>query len=512
MPHLSHVSRRTLLQHLATATVTAVAVGGTMSRLHPPGSAVLAAAPPARQGRGIVDLAVPVPGGNPRSATVSMWAQAYTPASGIASTAATVRPRDAMDRVAQEYHGQHPGTLIEMVKKPESIPDRLWLEAGQAGGTIPHIVQSPAQEIDGDINRQVRGWWVPLDAALNEPNPYVTAGEAGSQHWIDQFYPHPTSTRRAVDGHIYVVPYDLTTSLFYYNRALFKKADIELEPKTWADLMAACSRLKEVGVVPLAQPGPSDVQVGAMILEDVTQQVHPGTGPVSQADVACAIKKKVYDPLSSPYADWMRVLQSMAAFYPSDWSQPAVGAARRFSTGQVAILEDWTPRWGSLKADPTVEFEWGTFYCPTVTKETSQYAIGITAPPLGGPTTQWAVTSTADKAGVVDLAVDFLRFLCVPQFASMMIGELGDYLPNIRQIDVPSLLAAPFRAISEGYGESSVFLSPSLVSQEASKKVEDAWVRLRLGQATLQDTQDTVSKILNDASASDIKVNDWHCG
>jgi ABC-type glycerol-3-phosphate transport system substrate-binding protein len=49
------------------------------------------------------------------------------------------------------------------------------------------------------------------------------------------------------------VPFDANGTVFYYNKALFKKAGLDpnAPPKTWAQLLTACDKLKAAGITPI---------------------------------------------------------------------------------------------------------------------------------------------------------------------------------------------------------------------------------------------------------------------
>jgi ABC-type glycerol-3-phosphate transport system substrate-binding protein len=56
------------------------------------------------------------------------------------------------------------------------------------------------------------------------------------------------------DGHTYAVPWTAYGYFMYYNKALFKKAGLSptSPPKTWAQLLTACDKLKAAGIVPIS--------------------------------------------------------------------------------------------------------------------------------------------------------------------------------------------------------------------------------------------------------------------
>jgi raffinose/stachyose/melibiose transport system substrate-binding protein len=74
------------------------------------------------------------------------------------------------------------------------------------------------------------------------------------QEWIGQLLPASLQPY-TVDDKIYGIPFDIGMVGFWYNRDHFAKAGIETPPATWAKLLEAVAKLKEVGIVPIALGG-----------------------------------------------------------------------------------------------------------------------------------------------------------------------------------------------------------------------------------------------------------------
>jgi ABC-type glycerol-3-phosphate transport system substrate-binding protein len=468
-----------------------------------PAPAATVAAAPAAAGRPAGKLA----------GDIQVWAGTnYQPSDSMEKSPQNLQPHDAVIRIGNEYKKLHPEVgKIDWIKVPTATDARLWTETSQAGGTIPHISWQHSFQIDNDVRKD---WWLPLDDFVKEPNPYIQEGP-GSKAWIDQFFEIPTGTKKSIDGHLYVIPYDLITTFFYFNKELFTRAGIADVPKTWVEYEKVQQALKDRGITPNGTIAWVDTQIAQMVFSSLEEKVHPGGGPVLRKEVACAIKNKVWDFETPMAADYLRILKSMVPFHDPDWASTAVtfdAWRQKFKTGQIAIYEYHTQLYGLLKADPEFKFEWGAFYCPTITKETSQFSTGRAAPPIGGATsTQLAVTTRARKEDRVALAVDLLQYLSVPANATLMIGELGNRLPNIKGVNVAEDLRGPLNAISNGYGEAAMFVYGDKVSQEVNKKRADAIKLMRLGKASIEETQKEIQRVQTEGALDDIKQNGWNC-
>lgn len=92
--------------------------------------------------------------------------------------------------------------------------------------------------------------------AGNRMEPFVKAGlfEDVSDIWKENGLDEQlksTSTSMTIDGKKWGVPYTYYQWGIYYRADIFKEKGIE-PPKTWAELIAACEKLKAAGITPFA--------------------------------------------------------------------------------------------------------------------------------------------------------------------------------------------------------------------------------------------------------------------
>ena len=92
-----------------------------------------------------------------------------------------------------------------------------------------------------------QGRWVALDSHPEGVNRYT------GKRWLDGL-DAKLIERYRVDGKVYILPIDYIDIAVFYNRDLFDKLDLQL-PKTWAEWMELCERVKRAGYVPIAIGG-----------------------------------------------------------------------------------------------------------------------------------------------------------------------------------------------------------------------------------------------------------------
>jgi ABC-type glycerol-3-phosphate transport system substrate-binding protein len=444
---------------------------------------------------------------------VSIWAQVYTPTKTMQVTPANPYPRQALKILAERYNKLHPDVTIKIIEKPATADDRQWILTQMSGGTIPDICWAHVWWVNEDIPK---GWWVNLDPFLAQPNPYVE----GNKKWLDLFLEGPTQAKISPDGHLYIIPIDLVSTLFFYNKDIFDKVGVGA-PKTWAEFMDVCAKLQGAGYLPIASGsfagfGWSWQQLGDMVMWKMEEDIRklsnlPPTGRIPQEAIAKAVKKGVYNCNDDQYKEWMRLLKDWSKYWTKDWAASGVDFAMKFRKGEVAIYEDGTWRWGELKKDPLVKFKWGAFFTPTLTKDTSKFAATPPRPAkaIGGATAaQWGVTYMAEKRGVVNEAVDFIRYVTTPKNCGYLVNELGFFIPNVKGAPMNPDLRPIFNQLKNG-GEETIFTYGDKLTEEYGQERNRIFQRYILGQIDLETAVKENQSALEKAADTMIEKYGW---
>lgn len=185
------------------------------------------------------------------------------------------------------------------------------------------------------------------------------------------------------------------------------------------------------------------------------------SGFSNHEEVARAVRNGTLNLNDPQQQEWLRLLKEWAPYWQGDWATKTDGGDfRPWITGRAAIA--WAGTWNllALVNDPLRDFDFGTFWFPPVTTDSSPYGTGKFVRGLGGAhATQLAITATAIEGGKTDLAVDFLRFLTVPERAIPMIEEANVLIPNIKGERSTDLLDGMISSITTeaGPGEQLVF-------------------------------------------------------
>ncbi len=448
------------------------------------------------------------------SGKIRMQAGHYTPSQNMEKSENNPVPIEQLQVVADAYTAMYPDVEIEFVRVPEGTDARVWTVTQLTGGIAPDIVWTQSFDTNRDVGK---GWWVNILPYMEQPNPYVAEGAAGSVAWLDQFFEGPTGAKFAPNGELYVVPYDLVTTFFFYNKSHFETAGVEV-PTTYAGLIEVTAALKDAGIVPYNGLQWSTPQLGEMVIGGWADQIEPtgAAGAYTQKDIALAILDGIYDATKPEYQDWLRLRKDGVPYWSEQWAADATTTKfdLQFSQGRLGIYEDGSWRFGLLKANDQLDFEWGSFFMPTLEKGTgtglSEYATGKPAPAIGGATAaQYGITGTAEKNGTVDLCIDWLRYLTAPEQASAIISEKGQFLPNMRDVDVNEDLKGPLEAVSSGVGEAGMIAYGDKIDAEAGAKIDTASANYLLGRAELEPTAAEIQELLYAQAEKAADENGW---
>ena len=417
----------------------------------------------------------------------------WTPTQSMERSEDNPLPHDKVLEVLDGYMSEHPEVQIEWIRIPQGISSREWTIAQQTAGTIPHIVTHAHWHIKDDLDK---GWWTELTPYFNQPNPYIPAGDPGSEKWVDQFYPIPTGETLMRDGY-YNMVFGLVTTFFYYNVDWFNDMGLDT-PQNYADFLSVCQTFRDEDIDAYGGwTGPvSDtdhwyrLQMGGMLMAgEIEPQVNPDRGTATFEEVACAIENGIYHAHLPQYREWMELWKLNVPYRPADWTTRATDTHSRFLNKVEPIMENGTWSFPRLLHDPLVDFEWSTFFAPLLTKESSDLVTDPPTPawPIGGPVgDQIAIPTRSEKDGVIDAAVDLMRWISVPDNLHTIQSEIGTLMPNVKNVPVDPRFAEPFALLTEQIGETQMFVYEEVkLDAEAAEPIGQAWRSYMLDQMDL---------------------------
>ena len=436
---------------------------------------------------------------------VTVWWGGWTPTQSMERSEDNPLPHNKILAIMDSYTAENPAVAIEWIRIPRGMNSRDWTIAQQAAGTIPHLVTHGHWHIKDDLDK---GWWVELTPFLDGPNPYIAEGDAGSERWLDQFFPIPTEEAR-MRGGFYNLVFGLITTFFYYNVDWFNEMGVGA-PQTYSQFLEVCQAFREVDVNAYGGQtyGPSSgsfwyrVQLGGMIMaRDIEPLVNPDRGTATYEEVACAIKNGVYHPHLAQYRQWMELWKRNVPYRTPDWTISPTDSHTLFLRKVEPIMENGSWSIPRLLNDPQMDFEWATFYAPTLTDELSEFVSNPAPPawPIGGPVgDQFAAPTSAQRDGVLDDVIDLLRYISVPDNLHTIQSEIGTTMPNIKNVPVDPRFAEPFELLTTQIGETQMFVYEEVkMDGEAAEAIGNYSWSYQLDQIDLDTALDGIAEVFN---------------
>lgn len=149
---------------------------------------------------------------------------------------------EVWNKLAKDFEASHPGVKIEL----------QFLENQGFKAKLPTLLQSNEAPSffytwgGGVLKAQAEtGMLRPIDAALDADGGAWRNGTSAA-----------TIDGMTFDGKVWAAPYKTGLVSFFYNKELFKKANVDASKiKTWGDFLNAVKTIKAAGIVPIAGGG-----------------------------------------------------------------------------------------------------------------------------------------------------------------------------------------------------------------------------------------------------------------
>ncbi|MDG0810221.1 ABC transporter substrate-binding protein [Cohnella rhizosphaerae] len=310
---------------------------------------------------------------------------------------------------AEDYQKLHPETTVKIDIVSDNTTYQTSFQAKMAAGgdDAPDIVHANLLG-DTPANNVKKGYILKLNDFVKAPNAYNN-GTTLYDGINGDYWPYAYTS----DGDIFMLPFDLVGTGFYYNKDLFAKAGITEAPTTWEDLFADLQKLKDQKIIPLSmsQATGSDYEgwmVGAFedwanrsLIPDIL--VQPGDAR-NTPEVEAINGKVKYDP-ANPFFDigavvdaertmalwksgkydllgpaeqkiWSTLKQLSTYLQPGYATMKDADAYQLFISGKAAAY--WNGSWqvGQILKDQQAlgdkGFEWGTFKFPRLQRSRSE--------------------------------------------------------------------------------------------------------------------------------------------
>jgi ABC-type glycerol-3-phosphate transport system substrate-binding protein len=281
------------------------------------------------------------------------------------------------------------------------------------------------------------------------------------------------------EGPHFGVPIGTTEFIFYYNKALFKKAGLSatFEPKTWTEVKEAGEKLKAAGIQPFVggdKEGYEDQwwwMLGWPTVNTKEQSIELGEGelPFTSEEFA-----KAWGP--------EEMMEDAGLLQKNRFSIPYFTEGyEQFSEGKGGMI---------LGASTTVAY-WGEFNKALGEKNVGMFyspgAEYVTAAPEYG----WSIPKFSKNKEAAWAYIDFMS----SKPAIEMLYEKGGILPNRKDVKLPADAPEQAKQVVELYEQNETFddvahLIPNTVAAQLSKEAPEYFQ----GRISMEDMQKSLQE------------------
>ena len=335
----------------------------------------------------------------------------------------------AYHEILQQWNEMHPNIDLKYeLIGGSSVPERFtWIKTHMLAGTLPDVVMIyfPSDDFrDPELLYD-------FTEDLQKPNPY-----SDNPTWWDDF-PYDGLILKSYAGpngeYFFMGPTlkgDSGVTTFIYNKDIFDEVGVE-PPETWAEFMDISQKIKDAGYTPFFQPvaGPLgwliDWPFYAMsdqFMDEVIRECdfEEPKDSLSQKEMAYCVETGRFRADDPRYMETYRLIKEWSPYWQEGFLAPPP-EGDPFVQGKAAMQHMMNLWLNRIANNPNVTFEWGTFYQPPVTKDSSDLIekvfirrVGNQGAPASGSQFLMVPLTTVEN-GKLDVARDLLQYTTAPE-------------------------------------------------------------------------------------------------
>ncbi len=258
----------------------------------------------------------------------------------------------ALTEIIQKFEAANPNITITAVWNGRENQTKVRTALGS--NTQIDFVDQDASQIAGGLMQE--GLLLPLDdilktTALDENVPFSDVFNPGT---LDLY---------VKDGVHYLMPYDDSPVMFWYNKDIFTKAGITAPPATWDEFLTDLQKIKDAGYVPLAiESDGGDYNI--FYFQYMVERIK-GKGFLLQT-IEDKTGQMWNDPVYTQVLTMIKELWDKGFIPPESLGYMWPAAQQTLATGKSAmeLCGGWLPNELAPMAGP--DFKWGGFNFPAI--------------------------------------------------------------------------------------------------------------------------------------------------
>lgn len=251
--------------------------------------------------------------------------------------------------LAAQFGKAHPGFSLKLITTPDRPSFLQKYETLAAANQLPELFDTDATPFTKKL--AARGQLVNVATMLKQLGMY------------SKYRALALNYQRFDDGSLFMVPFEFEMEYFFYNKALFAQAGVQV-PTTLDDLAKICAPLRSKGIIPIAVDGQDGWPIERYMAYYPFRQAGPGfLTKLKQG------KAKLSGAVGTRAANWLSSLGKNNCFQEGFSSQGYTDAENLFTSGKAAVYEIGTwelPTLASNKLPANVRDNIDFFKLPTI--------------------------------------------------------------------------------------------------------------------------------------------------
>ncbi len=358
------------------------------------------------------------------------------------------KANNLMNEILAEYT-EKTGTEIQF----ESLPAadyRTWLMTQFAAEQGPDVYTG----IIYDMTQDYQAGYLTNFKELYETESVYDSGQPWKDTLPDYIRERMYITAEDVPG------YPTATSVvrIFYNKTMLDSVGAEI-PKTWAEFMDVCQKLKEAGNIPFAFPNATIADLswlwfnnsvcGQMYADIVEELDVSGNGYVELAEVCKGMDEGKIDFNQEQMKASFELMKEFSQYWTSDYNGlDQKTAVDMFARGEVAMVQAMSTTLESIESIVGDSFEYGVMPVPVITEETNAGALGKSVILGGQPDIIFGINKALEEdEEKYKAALDFVQYMSSPEIQARLAEEIYR-IPLANTVELPEKLEG-FKIIEE---------------------------------------------------------------
>lgn len=335
------------------------------------------------------------------------------------------KANNVMNEIIQEFTDKT-GINVEF----ESLPSgdyRTWLTTQFSAGKGPDVYSGILYDVTQDYQN---GQLCNFKDIFEEESKYDPG-----QPWKDTLPDYIRERMYITEDDVPGYPTATSVVRIFINKDMLDEVGAEV-PETWAEFIDTCEKLKENDKIPFAFPNATidDLswlwfcnsvcsQLDSQIVDELDVS---GNGYVELAEMCKGMDEGKIDFSTPELQEAFKLMKEFSQYWTSDYNGlDQKTAIEMFERGDVAMVQAMSTSLDGIEDVVGDSFEYVVIPVPTITTETSEYALGKSVILGGQPDIIYCMNKDLEEdQEKYDAALEFVQYISSPEVQTKFAEEI----------------------------------------------------------------------------------------